>query len=109
MDFKVYTPDGVDSYQGAIYAMDREGAGTLQVQTAEGKRILYGPTGWRRLEEVPAPPPPPPPPRSSAEEEARQELEEARQARAKVDTQLSAARLPRPEAPRDMTADPPPE
>jgi hypothetical protein len=62
MDFKVYTPDGVHSYQdGASYALGGEGAGTLQVRTAGGNVILYGPTGWRWLEEVTPPPPPPPP------------------------------------------------
>jgi hypothetical protein len=61
MDFKVYTPDGVHSYQdGASYALDSAGPGTLQLRTAAGNVILYGPTGWRWLEEVPPPPPPPP-------------------------------------------------
>lgn len=62
MDFKVYTPEGVHSYQdGASFAVGSEGAGTLQVRTAERNVILYGPTGWRWLEMSPPPPPPPRP------------------------------------------------
>jgi hypothetical protein len=58
MDFKVFTPEGVHSYQDdASYALNSEGPGTLHVRTAEGKVILYGPTGWRWLQEVPPPAP----------------------------------------------------
>jgi hypothetical protein len=61
MDFKVYTPGGVHSYQdGASFAVGSEGAGTLQVRTAEGNVILYGATGWRWLEVPPTAPAPPP-------------------------------------------------
>jgi hypothetical protein len=75
MNFKVYTPYGVHSYpDGASYALNNEGAGTLQVQTADRNVILYGPTGWHWLEEVPPSPPPPPP--MDPIEEARQEIEE---------------------------------
>jgi hypothetical protein len=62
MDFKVFTPAGIYSYQdGASYALNSEGPGTLHVRTAEGSVISYGPTGWRWLQEMPPPPPSPPP------------------------------------------------
>jgi hypothetical protein len=65
MDIKVFTPEGVHRYQdGASYALNSEGPGTLHVRTADGNVILYGPAGWRWLEEVPPPPsvPAAPPP-----------------------------------------------
>lgn len=77
MDFNVHTPEGVHSYRGASYALNSEGPGTLRVQTAGGNVILYGPTGWHWLEEVPpTPPAPSPPPPMDSLARAIQEIDE---------------------------------
>ena len=55
MDFEVYTPSGSQAYTGqARYDIEHPGGGLLTVWTHDGRKIVYGPAGWYRLEETPS-------------------------------------------------------
>ncbi|MFL6128888.1 MAG: hypothetical protein ACJ73E_07465 [Mycobacteriales bacterium] len=54
MNFQVHTPTGCQDYTGAArYDVEHPGGGLLTVWTGDGRKIVYGPAGWHRLEEQP--------------------------------------------------------
>ena len=57
MTFEVHTPEGSHAYSDdARYDVEHPGAGLLAVWTHDGRKIIYSPGGWHRVEEHPADP-----------------------------------------------------
>jgi hypothetical protein len=53
MDFQVHTPSGTDDYTGdARYDVEHPGGGLLTVWSGNGRKVVYGPAGWHRVEEL---------------------------------------------------------
>ena len=53
MNFRVHTPAGHDDYSGeARYDLANPGNGLLTVWPSTGRKLVYGPAGWLRLEEL---------------------------------------------------------
>ena len=52
MSFQVHTPSGTDDYPDrARYDIEHPGDGLLTVWDGAGRKVVYGPAGWLRLEE----------------------------------------------------------